>query len=95
MIEEFWSTQEILDDLSDLTYRQLDHWTTSCYLSEDAKNTGNGRARRYSSKEVQVLRAMLKLVAAGIRPEVASKIARGDIPARQAFRAAAKAVGDE
>lgn len=71
-----------------LTYRQLDVWTTSGYLSDDRKNVGNGGRRQYTDEEVEVLRRMLLLVAAGTRVEIASKIAQGDIGSYNALASA-------
>lgn len=62
----------------EITARQLDHWTTRGYLGGDTKNIGTGGRRDYTYKEVDVLEKMLALVRAGVRPEVASTVARGD-----------------
>lgn len=73
-------TKEILKRYP-LSYRQLDSWTTKGYLGEDAKNTGHGRKREYSQKEVETLERMLAFVEAGVTPAVAAAIARGDVEA--------------
>lgn len=60
-----------------ITYRQLDHWTTSGYLGDDKKSIGVGGRREYTSAEVNVLDRMIGLVVAGVKPAVASEIAKG------------------
>jgi DNA-binding transcriptional MerR regulator len=74
------TTQEVLDQTG-ASYRILDVWTTSQYLSDDPKRVGNGQRRTYTDDEVRVFERMLALVQAGMKPEVASVIARGDIVA--------------
>lgn len=64
-----------------LTYRQLDHWTTSGYLSDDKKSIGVGGRREYTAAEVSVLERMIALVTAGVKPNVASAVAKGDTKA--------------
>lgn len=60
-----------------LTYRQLDHWTTTGYLLAERTHGGTGRHRRWSYAERDVAAIMARLVAVGIPPAVAHKVARG------------------
>lgn len=74
-----------------VTYRQLDHWWSRGYLSPDGKvpeQSGTGHAREYPAESVQILEAMLALVAAGMRPEPASRVARDAGDARVLLRGA-------
>lgn len=80
-MESRLNTQEVLDSIDGLTYRQLNVWTVAGYLGDDRKRIGQGRARDYTTQEVDVLRRMFPLVRAGVRPEIASKIALGDVQA--------------
>lgn len=65
----------------DITYRQLDHWTTKGYLGDDLKTIGVGARRVYTAKEVTVIERMLLLRKAGVEAETASKIAKGETEA--------------
>lgn len=69
--------REILDRY-DITYRQLDSWTTSGYLGNDKKNSGTGSTRDWDAMEIKVLERMLGLVKAGVKAAAASEIAKGD-----------------
>lgn len=82
MVDGEMKTQDVLAHFGNaLTYRQLDSWTTACYLSDDPKKIGQGVPRKYTDAEVIVLTRMLALVGAGVKPDVASVIAKGDVGA--------------
>lgn len=68
---------QIIDEIGG-SYRQLDVWTKSKFLGDDPKNTGIGSSRMYSAAEVEIYARMLGLVKAGVRPAIASIIAKGD-----------------
>lgn len=65
------------------TYRQLDLWTRSGYVASSqpptprsGKTEGSGVPRTWSQGEVDVIAAMVPLVAAGVLPEAAARAAR-------------------
>lgn len=58
-----------------VTYRQLDYWIRQGYLRVAAE--GSGSCRTWPAAEVRVARIMARLVAAGVRPAAAERIARG------------------
>jgi len=73
-----------------VTYRQFDHWTRRGYITAPAKrmskhergadlgtsNAGSGFWRFIDDEELKVLAVMVDLVALGVAPSEASKIAR-------------------
>lgn len=66
--------QELLD--TGITYRQLDHWVVKGWLLPDTGRTGQGVPREWPERELRIARAMVRLVDAGMRPDVAAVIAR-------------------
>lgn len=61
-----------------ITYRQLDHWCRAGYLQASNAGGGSGNPRWLTWSERTVLDAMAGLVRAGVRPERAAALARGD-----------------
>lgn len=59
------------------TYRQLDHWIRRGWLTVDHTG-GTGNRREWSSHEITIAALMVRLVNAGLRPEAAARVARGD-----------------
>lgn len=57
------------------SYRQIDHWTKQGYLQAEGGG-GQGRPRRWPSRERDVAAMMHRLVAVGIPPDVAHEVAR-------------------
>lgn len=76
------NAKEVLKNY-DLSYRQLDLWTSNGYLgsSEDSAQPGSGKRREYSKPELVILERMIAFVSAGVSPAVASAISRGDVEA--------------
>lgn len=62
------------------TYRQVDFWVRRGYLRPDDAQPGSGYARQWSDEELAVGARMARLVAAGLTPAVASKVARESGP---------------
>jgi len=60
---------------SPLTYRQLDHWARRRWLVP-SYGGGTGCPRRWTPGELAVARLMVRLVQAGLEPEVAAPVAR-------------------
>lgn len=58
-----------------ITYRQCDHWTRLGLL-KPLHVGGSGNAREWTRAELDVARVMGRLVAAGLKPEPASRVAR-------------------
>lgn len=60
-----------------ITYRQFDFWVRRGWIKvETPEGEGSGRPRLVQWHEVEVLRLMGALVAAGVEPEVAAGVAR-------------------
>lgn len=60
------------------TKRQVDYWTRSGYLVADEVEPGAGHRRRWEDEEVGVCRLLVRLTNAGLAPDVAVAVARGD-----------------
>ncbi len=61
-----------------LSYRQLDYWARQGYLHPERDGDGSGHARQWSPEELAVAETMARLVAAGIPPATAVRVARGE-----------------
>lgn len=59
-----------------ISYRQLDHWIRLGLLKPLHLGGGSGNAREWTRAELNVARTMGRLVAAGLKPEPASRVAR-------------------
>ena len=59
-----------------LTYRRLDHWTRTGYLTCDKVNPGSGRPRTWPDEELAVATVMARLIEAGLTVEAAERAAR-------------------
>ena len=60
-----------------VTYRQLDHWVAKGYLHPDPRDHAvSGVTRTWPDGEVRVASVMGRLVAAGLSPELAHRVAR-------------------
>lgn len=71
-----------------ITYRQLDHWCRAGFARPVNDGPGIGHARRFTRQEMRVLTCMGRLVNAGMRPDAAFVIARGDATAASELIAA-------
>lgn len=70
---------EMLATIPGLTARRLDHWTRLGYLKADEQaSTGTGHRRTWPAVEVEVCRAMVLLVDAGLTLPAAHTVARGE-----------------
>jgi DNA-binding transcriptional MerR regulator len=58
-----------------ITYRQCDHWVRLGLL-KPLHVGGSGSSREWTHAELDVARVMGRLVAAGLKPEPASRVAR-------------------
>jgi DNA-binding transcriptional MerR regulator len=58
-----------------ITYRQCDHWVRLGLL-KPLHLGGSGSPREWTHAELEVARTMGRLVAAGMKPEPASRVAR-------------------
>ena len=58
-----------------ISYRQCDHWTRLGLL-KPLHIGGSGTPREWTRAELDVARVMGRLVAAGLKPEPASRVAR-------------------
>lgn len=65
-----------------ITYRQFDHWCRHGWLKPFNEGGGNGSRRLFTEDEYDTACRMGRLVQAGIQPEVAHAVARGDTQAR-------------
>jgi len=70
---------------ADITYRQLNNWCDKGWLKfKLVPGMGRGgQQREFTAAEAEVCVRMARLVAAGVYPEKAAKIARGDKAAIQ------------
>lgn len=69
------SSQELVA-LTGLTYRQLDYWVSTGYLTPVGdSNPGTGRSRRFNLEEVDTARMMVRLLGAGLSPSKAAEAA--------------------
>jgi hypothetical protein len=68
---------EGVPEIPGVTYRQLDYWARQGYLRPSASR-GSGVSRLWPRAEVKVAWTMSRLVAAGIPPSVAARVARGE-----------------
>jgi hypothetical protein len=59
-----------------ISYRQFDPWVRRGYIKADNPFPGSGYPRVVSTDEVEVARVMGELVAQGIEPAAAAKLAR-------------------
>jgi DNA-binding transcriptional MerR regulator len=57
------------------SYRQLDYWIKQGWL-HPVGGVGSGNPRDWSEAEVDVAARMVVMVAAGLSPEIAAKVAR-------------------
>lgn len=66
------------DDMlaADITYRQLDYWCRSGWLRPYHASPGSGIRRFFPPAELEVARAMVLLIKAGVAPPVAARAAR-------------------
>lgn len=59
-----------------LTYRKLDHWTRKGHLRADNPTPGTGYRRQWPPGEVDIARAMVRLIDCGFSLAAAARIAR-------------------
>lgn len=72
-------TTNVLLKKTGLTLRQIDHWARQGYLrTEEGYSGGTGKPRVYRDGELRIALRMRDLVACGVRPEHAHRLARGD-----------------
>lgn len=62
-----------------LTYRQLHYWTTKGYLKADSARPGTGYPRSWTRRELKVAELMVRLRDAGLRLDVAHRVARSTV----------------
>lgn len=67
-------------ELTGITYRQLDYWTSSGWLLPEGAS-GSGHSRLWTIDELNVMSRMVRLVEVGLTPVVAVVVARGGRPA--------------
>ena len=79
-MNDFVYSADILD-AAGISYRQLDHWCRKGFAQPINNDPGYGHSRVFTRAEKSVLACMGRLVAAGLRPEIAHAIARGDADA--------------
>jgi DNA-binding transcriptional MerR regulator len=61
------------------TYRQIGYWAKQGYLRPDKpRGEGSGNPRAWPAEEIRVAQLMARLVDAGLPPELAHRIARGE-----------------
>ncbi len=69
-------TSDIVCTFAQITYRQLDHWTTFGWIGTDEKrDPGSGVRREWTRTEVRHIGVMATLVRAGLPPFRASELA--------------------
>lgn len=65
--------------LAEISYRQLDYWTTRGYLTpygiEESRNPGIGNRREYSRSMVEKARMMSCLITLGFEVHLAERVA--------------------
>ncbi|MEV6897496.1 MerR family transcriptional regulator [Amycolatopsis sp. NPDC051372] len=64
----------VVAGLAGVTYRQADYWCRKGFIV--APSLGSGNHRELSSDEAAVLHTMARLVAAGLAPDAAARVAR-------------------
>lgn len=62
-----------------LTYRRLDYWTTKGHLKADSARPGTGYPRSWTRRELKVAELMVRLRSAGLRLDVAARVARSTV----------------
>jgi hypothetical protein len=67
---------EILATEGGPSYRDLDYWVRKDYLQPEVAENDLRSTWRWTPEEAKVAIAMARLVAAGLRPEAAEKVAR-------------------
>lgn len=66
-----------LRSFAGLTARQLVYWVDRSWLKPTNPTCGSGRQLEFTGDEARVARTMARLVAAGLKPDTAHAIARG------------------
>lgn len=61
-----------------VSYRQLDHWFNKGWIPDAPAVEGTGTARQWLPRHVEFLKIMGDLVRAGVYPEKAHQMAKGD-----------------
>lgn len=71
-----WGWQSVCR-IADISYRQLDYWTTLGYLKPftDA-NPGSGNERYYNKTELEIAKEGSRLIRAGFKTKEALEVAR-------------------
>jgi len=69
-----------------VTYRQLDHWARLGWLQPEPRiETGSGNNREWSDTEVQVVKAIARLLEAGFTPRAAMETARAFVDGQRTW----------
>lgn len=76
-----------------ITHRSLNYWVVRGYLKPDGGVTGTGNHHYFNGAEVRIAYNMAALVNAGVKPEVAAKIARGICDEYRALHTALRDLG--
>lgn len=63
-----------------VTYRMVDHWTRKGYLLPQRGARSSGVFRHWPPEEIEVIRRIARLTAAGLPPEKAAQFARNSWP---------------
>lgn len=70
-------TAKALEGCHGISYRQINHWISRGYLrTREGRTVGSGNVFSFTDAEVQVFDRMARLVLIGIRPSMASRVAR-------------------
>lgn len=65
--------------LAGCTYRQLHYWATRGFITGNSLALGSGHPAAWGRNETRVVRLMVRLVKAGIRPDIAGAAARAAV----------------
>lgn len=73
------TSMHVIDNVRGLTYRMLDYWTRLGYVrTVSDPEPGSGRPRFYDPADYPMLRRAVLLMGAGLKAELAFKLARRD-----------------
>lgn len=64
---EGYSSKQVAT-ITGCTYRQLDHWVNSKYLTPKVESTGSGSVRVFDAMTIDIVRIALDLIDAGFTP---------------------------
>lgn len=67
-----------IPEIEGVSYRQLDYWCRRGWLRPGNGGAGSGSVRHWPEAELDVAEKMSRLVAAGLTPAAAERVARGE-----------------